>query len=231
MKIISASKLEFVTLIIISAILSLLFYFYPQIDISCSSLFFKEGEGFPLKSNKLVKILASSAFLFTSIFCCIVFTLFIKEFVNKRSLNPLKYKIALFLSLALLIGPLFLVKGAVKHFFDRARPYQIEEFEGPFKFTPAFVPGHECRHDCSFSSFHSSLGFLFVAFTFLFTEKKKRFYLTLLSIILGLTFGSMRIMQGKHFLSDVICSGIFVFLISYILSHIFSRSNDVGTKN
>jgi membrane-associated phospholipid phosphatase len=110
-----------------------------------------------------------------------------------------------------------LVNGILKEHWGRARPSQIVEFGGDRQFTPAFVPARQCERNCSITSGHAALGFSLVAFAFLVPDRRRRRLAVAAAIAAGSLFGLGRIVQGGHFLSDVVLSGILVTATSWLL--------------
>ncbi len=204
-----------------------IFYFYPSIDLDTSSLFYKEGEGFYLKDRLWVYLVYKAVPLtcFAFVFVAIFFS--IKEYISTKSINPKHYKKIIYVTLVCLIGPGFIVHNVFKDNFGRPRPHQIEQFGGSSQFQRAFVISNECKRNCSFPSGHASVGFMFFALAFLYTGKK-RLWLSSLAIFLGLGIGLVRIIQGGHFLSDVIFAGIVVYATAYVLDIIIKPRDNAA---
>lgn len=107
-----------------------------------------------------------------------------------------------------------------KAMFQRPRPIDIEIFGGTLNFTYALYAYGHCQIDCSFVSGHSASGFFLCGLAFLMPNKsKKRKRINAIAGILGLSFGLMRIAIGKHFLSDVIFAGVFMYCILSLLAY------------
>ena len=102
----------------------------------------------------------------------------------------------------------------LKNFWGRARPNEILELDGDSDFTPWYQITSQCESNCSFVSGDASVGFSLIVFYFLI---KKEIYLWL-ALVFGLAIGSIRILEGGHFISDVIISGLVIFyLIFYFI--------------
>ena len=87
------------------------------------------------------------------------------------------------------------------------------ELGGKDYFTPWYQISNQCLSNCSFVSGDAAVGFSLVVFYFIV---KKEVYLWL-SVFLGSIVGLIRIMEGGHYLSDVIFSGLIVFLANIII--------------
>ncbi len=114
----------------------------------------------------------------------------------------------LFLALALAIGPGLVANVLFKETWDRARPFQIEEFGGPLEFTPPLVLSNQCHHNCSFVSGDAAAGFFLHSFAYVAQRRRRMIFYGGLGV--GLLVGLMRIAQGAHFLSDVLYAGAFM---------------------
>ena len=112
-----------------------------------------------------------------------------------------------YIVLVFLLGPGLLVNSLFKDHWGRARPIQVEQLGGTEKYTPPlyYVAHGDGR---SFPSGHSSVGFAFIAFWFLWRKRKPQWALAalILTLLFGITIGLTRMAAGGHFLSDVLWS-------------------------
>ena len=213
--------------------LSLLFAYNPEIDLAVSRLFFSEEyEKFLLAKNPILNIVANSAFILAALVLFINALLIMKKFFETRSLNFQLYKRESFVILVFLIGSIILIQGFIKPYFGRARPDTIQEFGGKLEFSPAFKASEQCHathfivifhksfnlplSNCSFVSFHTSLGFVLVACAMRMNHKRRLFIIVASSF--AILFMIARILQGKHFLSDVIFSACLMLILMNSLS-------------
>lgn len=77
-----------------------------------------------------------------------------------------------FVVLAGLLGPGILVNNGFKDNWQRARPYQVQEFGGPQQFTRATVMTDQCNNNCSFVSGHVACGFFLVSMMLVHRRRK-----------------------------------------------------------
>lgn len=124
----------------------------------------------------------------------------------------------LFLVLLLLIGPGLLINVLLKDNHGRARPREVIEFGGNYEFGQIWERG-ETGKNSSFPSGHSSVGFYMIAPWFLLRRQKQSQGLAWLvgGIGFGSLIGTARILQGGHFLSDVLWSGGLVYITGELL--------------
>jgi len=124
---------------------------------------------------------------------------------------------AAYVLLALAIGPGLVVELGFKDHWGRARPRELVEFGGQRQYTPAFQPADQCAGNCAFVSGHVAMTFGFVALAFLAQGRRRTAALAAVAAA-GAVVGWMRMVQGAHFLSDVVFAGFIVVGISWALA-------------
>ena len=110
------------------------------------------------------------------------------------------------------INVLIIVNLLLKNLWGRARPGDVLELGGKENFSPWFQISDACANNCSFISGDAAVGFSIIVFYFL-TKKIVFFWL---SLFFGFILGVIRVMEGGHFVSDVIMAGVVIFS-SYLL--------------
>lgn len=200
----------FVSLIL----LAVLFLAFPYIDLKFSGLFYDPVNHFFLKKMALFKFFYESVEIITIGFTASLMVFF---FLKTKPFGLTRKKI-FYLLLVLILGPGLLVNVVLKNNWGRARPDHVIQFGGTNTFTPAILIARECDHNCSFTSGHAAMGFYFVAIAFLFPRLGNKYVIILscYSLMVGLT----RIVQGRHFLSDVIFSFFVVFGVARLLYYL-----------
>ena len=156
-----------------------------------------------------------------SIFALLVFisSLFYKKNLKYR-------KAAIYLVAVMLIGPGLIVDVAFKGNFGRPRPTDIIEFGGTQQYHQLLKPNWGVNNDKSFPCGHCSCAFYFFAFYFLFKGNRRKWlpYAGLgVGVGYGILMGTARIVQGGHFISDVIWSAGFVYLTAGIIYYIMYK--------
>ncbi len=148
--------------------------------------------------------------------------------IRKKNWFGLSARHLIYLLAALAIGPGLIVNLVLKDNWGRARPYEVIQFGGTSAFTPAFVISRECHKNCAFVSGHAAMGFYFIAFGFLCRRRRSLFFL--LAGIYGAVVGLVRILQGGHFLSDVVFAFFIIHAVSAVLYWImFERKSSHET--
>ena len=175
-----------------------------DLDIGVSSLFFSD-QGWHLKKTApwiwlyeygtlpaLLLGIASLIYVLASLF------------VKKLAIGRMK---ALLILLTLVIGPGLLVNSAFKDRWGRPRPRQIQQFDGRWEYREAFEPGIPGKGN-SFPCGHASMGFYFIVLYYVYRDRNRitRIGIAASALAFGSLIGVARIVQGGHYLSDVIWS-------------------------
>ncbi len=210
--------------IFLSIIITSGFLLAPVIDIGYSKLFFDcIQRKFAYADSPWMylafKIISYSAKgLTTAMVCWLAYAYICKH--RTEQMHAL-YEKTLYVAIASICN--FSAAICLKHIFQRARPFNIVCFGGNDDFSPIFEIG-QCTCNCSFVSNHAMIGFTLYSVAFLFNKDAKKFTLLFMfATLMGLGFGQLRIMAGKHFLSDIIFAGLLAFAISGITYHISCR--------
>ena len=191
---------------------ALLFYAFPELDIRFSMLFYDPFSRFYLADAPFCRWIYESVEIVSIAWVVLAVLLIAALWIRKKNGFGLSARHLIYLLAALAIGPGLMVNLVLKDNWGRARPYDVIQFGGASAFTPAFVVSGECRNNCAFVSGHAAMGFYFIAFGFLC--RRRRSLLFLLAGIYGTVVGLVRILQGGHFLSDI----VFAFFIIHALS-------------
>jgi len=137
-----------------------------------------------------------------------------------KPFRPVRYG-ALFLALSVILGPGLVVNGILKPTWGRPRPCQVAACGGTEKFLPVWKKGSftERRSHKSFPCGHASVGFSLLAPAFLLMRRHRKLaYLFIaLGIAWGLTMGVGRVVQGRHFPSDVLWSAACIYFTCVLL--------------
>ena len=184
---------------------------FPEWEIAVSRSFFDPIIGWPLDAHFVVQAMYHWATLPALILAIGGLVLALLS-IRWRRFAPYRL-IGIFLFAAMAMGPGVLVNAVFKEHFHRPRPREIVEFNGTAEFKRIGQVGSGER-GASFPSGHASMGF-FLALPFFFLQGRRKVlaYVFLFSgTVGGLAIGMVRVMQGGHFLGDVIASGLIVWV-------------------
>ncbi len=201
-------KLSFWLLFLAS---SLLFIFFPQIDLFVSGLFY-DGKSFPANGTWIEELFYYSVQPIIIAFALSSLALFAYNFFTKKNIFNMNAKVVLYLLLVLGVAPGLIVNATLKDNWGRARPSETTNFGGTKEFTPAFIPSNQGGY--SFSSGHAAAAFSLIGFALL-SRKRKTLWMSL-AFAYGVFVSLARMSAGGHFLSDVVTSFFIVTLFTYI---------------
>jgi len=211
---------------------ALLFYVFPELDIRFSMLFYDPVSRFYLADAPFCHYIYESVEIVSTVWVVLALLLLTALWIRKKPWFGLSAKHLIYLLAALAIGPGLIVNMVLKDNWGRARPYDVIQFGGASVFTPAFAISSQCHHNCSFVSGHAAMGFYFIAFGFSRHTvcRKRRSLLILLAGIYGAVVGLVRILQGGHFLSDIVFAFFVIYAASAVLYWImFERKSSRET--
>lgn len=126
-----------------------------------------------------------------------------------------------FIVLSGLLGPGLLVNAGFKDQWQRARPYQVENFGGTQKFSRAGVMTDQCTKNCSFVSGHVACGFFFASLMLL--HRRRQVIWALIGTSAGLLIGFARMAAVAHWLSDVLWAAPITLMCSWVIWKILNR--------
>jgi len=205
-------------LLAVAIVAAAVFTIFPDIDLWMSGLFYRPDGGFYLKDAWWAVAIYDSIPIIAITVGVGSLLLLIGNLVRKRQVGPASNRFLLFLLAALAVGPGLVVNAGFKDNWGRARPRDVAEFSGEKHFTPALQPTDQCERNCSFVAGHPSVVFWLAALGFAVAARRRRNRVFAAAAALGLVAGFGRIVQGGHFLSDVIFSGLAVFAVVWVLA-------------
>lgn len=190
-----------------------IFIFFPTIDLKVSHWYFTNNTF--IYDNEPIVRFVYHVFAKIHLLYLVIFLIAIAVLSWKK--RPHIRKHFIFLTLCLVLGPGVMVNIILKdNSLGRPRPIQIQEFNGKEVFTPAFHHAGTCPKNCSFVSGHASIGFFLMTLAWIRQRKIWIIY----GITLGAIIGFSRILQGGHFLSDIIFAGWSTYFVYVLLARI-----------
>jgi membrane-associated PAP2 superfamily phosphatase len=200
-----------------------LFGFFPGIDIRVSALFHTPEAGFWLEGVELVSALRYRIWDLSSLMILLsVIGLFLGLQIGRPALW-LPPRIWGFILLLYVIGPGLIVNGLLKSHWGRARPFRVSDFGGPAEFSPFYVISDACDRNCSFvsgegaSSMALGLSLLVIITFFARVPGRWRRIATVIAVAVPVAGGALRLMVGRHFLSDTVFAGLIVLAVALAL--------------
>ena len=168
-----------------------------------------------------------------TVFRLIVLTAFAGWLFTSLSRYGKQWRLQLaFLALAGTLGPGLVVNHVFKDHWQRARPYQVEQFGGPQQFTRAAVITDQCDNNCSFVSGHVACGFFFVSLMLI--HRRRQVAWAVAGVTTGLVIGFARMANVAHWLSDVLWACPITLLCSWfvwkLLLHLYKPTENAGLR-
>jgi lipid A 4'-phosphatase len=201
------------------------FAMYPGLDLWVSGLFYRGQDQFVLTDVWLADAMRSVMWTASDVAAGLAVAGLLASVVMQRSILRLPRRVWVFLALLFAMGPGVVVNGLLKRFWGRARPGDVTEFGGVRHFTPPHQWTDQCAANCSFVSGEMAGAVaLMVMILVVLWHWRDRLSRTAVRAIMAIAFafplltGAQRIASGRHFLSDVVLSALFILLIATVLS-------------
>ena len=195
-----------------------------SIDIFISGLFYKGEQTFLLHSFDIIVIVGRKFFLpalLVYILLLPIASIYLP--LKKIYFNfVFNFKSIFFIWFGMFFNLIFCVNILLKNMWGRARPNDIILFGGEDVFTEWFKYSESCTTNCSFVSGDASVGFSLIILFFL-TKNIVYFWS---SLIAGFFLGAIRLMEGGHFLSDIIIAGILIFILCFFQSLYYNKKTN-----
>ncbi len=114
-----------------------------------------------------------------------------------------------------MLGPGMVVNWGFKENWQRARPYQVENFGGTQKFSRAAVMTDQCNNNCSFVSGHVACGVFLISLGLVHRRRQRIWAAS--GVVSGLVIGFARMADVAHWLSDVLWAFPITLLSSWLV--------------
>lgn len=134
-------------------------------------------------------------------------------------------KLSAYFFFVLLIGAGLITNAILKDQWGRPRPKQVTAFDGTEDFERLLHYEPESTGK-SFPCGHATVGFYFLAFVPLL-RGRRRWWLLILSLLLGLLIGLARVIQGGHFASDVLWAAAVMWFTSLLFYKLFRLDQEL----
>jgi len=190
-----------------------LFGVYPRLDLDISASFFDPHTGvFRVNAQPWVMDSRAAARWLTALVFAPACLAIIGKLIMPRRRMPVGGRAALFLVLTMAMGPGVLANVILKDHWGRARPIDVKELGGAYRFTAWWDPRGDCPDNCSFIAGEPSGAFWTLAPAAL-APPQWRLLAYGGALAFGAAVGLLRIAGGGHFFTDVAFAGVFIFLL------------------
>ena len=150
-----------------------------------------------------------------------VLALIIKMLLPRRRML-ISGRATVFLIATMVLAPGLLVNVMLKDHWGRPRPIDVTQLGGNQNFVAWWDPRGDCPSNCSFVS-GDVAGAVWTIAPAALAPPQWRALSYAAALALGVGMGTIRVMAGAHFPSDVVFAGIFTFLIIWITYAVIYR--------
>lgn len=204
---------------------------FPAADLIVSGKWYDLDQGFLLAKHPVVQGLYDWTPLLgrTLVVCLAVYAMLAPWLARRQAaagemaraeamLGPWRHVAVLSVCCAL-VGPGLVIEGIFKNTVGRPRPVQVVQFGGVQSFQGPFAIGEDPKHHRSFCSSHAAAGFSLLTLGLTCGPVWRRRWL-LIGIATGAAVGAGRILQGGHYLSDIVFAFYSVWLSALLVAWI-----------
>lgn len=203
---------------------------FPSLDLKISAAFYVPGRGFPWRNSAMGEFVrhdVPSLVLATLLACVIAW---VAGMWRQRTTLRFSTREIAYLLATLIVGPGLMVESVLKPHSGRARPQDLTIFGGNADYTSPLWPAHACASNCSFVSGHAAIAFWLTAYAFVVPSSWRGIWLVG-GVVAGVAVGTMRVMQGAHFPSDVVYAGVIVIAVNVILARLILAPDAGGERH
>lgn len=203
---------------------SMFFWFFPEVDLIVSSLFYSPGDGFLLSREPFLRDLRNSSPWVLAGVTIVILARIVWDSFN-ATLTWSRARTPIWLLTGLALGPGLLVNGLLKAHWGRPRPVQVDVFGGDAVHRLVWVISDGCDRNCSFVSGEASSSVWFVAAA-LVAPGPVRVAATAAALVYAGSLSLNRIAFGGHFLSDVVLAWLICGLVFAVLHRLLPTTAD-----
>jgi lipid A 4'-phosphatase len=224
------NRVGLVAALAIAVVGGVVFAVYPRLDIAISALFYnRQINLFDVNAQPWVNhSRAAARWLITLIFAPSCLAVIGKLIMPKRRML-ISGRAALFLIITMALGPGILTNLVLKDHWGRARPIDITELGGTFRFTPWWDPRGDCPNNCSFVAGEPS-GAFWTLVPAALAPPQWRLLAYSGALVFGAAVGLLRIAGGAHFFGDVMFAGVLMYLVAWVIHGLIFRWRSTRIK-
>ncbi|HTV36574.1 MAG TPA: phosphatase PAP2 family protein [Xanthobacteraceae bacterium] len=199
--------------LIVGVVVGVLFGVYPRLDLDISAHFYnRQINLFAVNAQPWVMDARAAARWLITLLVAPAGLACIGKLIMPNRRMLIGGRAALFLVATLALGPGVLTNVILKDHWGRARPIDVAELGGTFRFTAWWDPRGDCPDNCSFIAGEPS-GAIWTLAPAALAPPQWRLLAYAGALAFGAAVGLMRIAAGGHFFTDVVFAGVFNFLL------------------
>jgi lipid A 4'-phosphatase len=203
--------------------LGVLFAAYPLLDLEVADWFFDHQAGkFPFSIDYSLNLVRRVANWVPFLLLLPPIFALLRKLLFPNAPMAVAPSVVLFLIGSFLIGPGLTSNLLLKENWGRPRPNSIQQFAGTADFQPWWRPSDACKRNCSFVSGEASQAFWTVAPASLAPPQVRPLDLGG-AVVFGAAVGGLRVVFGRHFVTDIVFAGVITILIVVALYRLLLR--------
>jgi lipid A 4'-phosphatase len=208
--------------------LGVLFAAYPLLDLEVADWFFDHQAGkFPFSIDYSLNLVRRVANWVPFLLLLPPIFALLRKLLFPNAPMAVAPSVVLFLIASFLIGPGLTSNLLLKENWGRPRPNSVQQFAGTADFQLWWRPSDACKRNCSFVSGEASQAFWTVAPASLAPPQVRP--LALGAVVFGAAVSGLRVVFGRHFVTDIVFAGVITILIVVALYRLLlhpARRND-----
>jgi lipid A 4'-phosphatase len=203
----------------LAAAVGLLFGVYPKLDLDLERPFFDPAVGgfIPVLNG-----LRDVARLIVTLMVAPAVLAIVGKLVLPRRPMLIPGRAAVLLVATLALAPGLVTNVLLKSYWGRPRPIDVTAFGGDQHFVPWWDPRGDCPDNCAFVAGEPSGAFWTLAPAALVPPTWRPLAYAA-AVGFGAGIGLLRMAGGGHFFTDVVFSGLFTFLIIWLMHGLMFR--------
>jgi lipid A 4'-phosphatase len=203
----------------LAAAVGLLFGFYPKLDLDLVRPFFDPAAG---GFNPVLNWLRDVSRLIVTLLAAPAVLAIVGKLVLPRRPMLIPGRAAVLMVVTLALAPGLVTNVLLKSYWGRPRPIDVTAFGGDQHFVPWWDPRGDCPDNCSFVAGEPSGAFWTLAPAALVPPTWRALAYGA-AVAFGAGVGLLRMAGGGHFFTDVVFSGVFTFLIIWLMHGLIFR--------
>jgi lipid A 4'-phosphatase len=197
----------------VGVLVGVLFAAFPFWDLEIAGLFFDPTAAkFPLSIDYSANIIRRIANWIPFLLLAPAVFVLLRKLALPSSKMLMAPSVVVFLVGSFLLGPGLTSNLLLKENWGRPRPNFVQQFAGSETFQPWWHPSSACKRNCSFVSGEASQAFWTVAPASLAPPQIRPFALGG-AVLFGTAVGAMRVVFGRHFVTDIAFAGVITVAI------------------
>ncbi len=201
----------------VGVLVGILFAAFPSWDLRIAGLFFDPNAAkFPLSVGYSPNIIRRIANWIPFLLLAPAIFALLRKLLFPASTMVMAPSVVVFLVASFLLGPGLTSNLLLKENWGRPRPNFVQQFAGSETFQPWWRPSSACKRNCSFVSGEASQAYWTVAPASLAPPQLRPFALGG-AVVFGTAVGAMRVVFGRHFLTDIVFAGVITIAIVMVL--------------